>query len=99
MTDIVCQENIKLFLKLHHALDIGVSAIDLICTDVSQPWHMQSWAFLENNSFPAIDMHHYPSKGSSIDVAKEIWNFVLQQLELNQSEKQALHRFTGRYSR
>jgi D-alanine-D-alanine ligase-like ATP-grasp enzyme len=81
VTDDVCPENIQIILKAHHTLNIGVSAMDIICEDVSKPWHMQNWVFLENNSLPAIDMHHYPSIGNSVNIAKEIWDFILQELE------------------
>lgn len=81
VTDDVCPENIEIFLKVHHTLKIGVSAVDFIAQDVSKPWDTQNWAFLENNSLPSIDMHHYPSIGNSINVAKEIWDFILRQLE------------------
>lgn len=81
LTEKVCDENIQLFKKLHMALGIAVSAIDFICEDVTQPWHSQSFAFLENNSFPAIDPQHYPSTGASVDVAKAIWDLVLEYLD------------------
>ena len=85
VTDDVCPENIQIILKAHHALNIGVSGMDIICEDMSKPWHTQNWVFLENNSLPAIDMHHYPSIGKSVNVAKEIWDFVLQELEVSWS--------------
>jgi D-alanine-D-alanine ligase-like ATP-grasp enzyme len=81
----VCQENIELFKKLHSSLSVAVSAVDFICSDVAQPWHLQSFAFLENNSFPAIDPQHYPSSGKPVNVAGAIWEYVLQQLN-NQKE-------------
>jgi len=80
VTEEVCAENIELFRKLHNALQIGVSAIDLICTDVSKPWYSQPFAFLENNSFPAIEPQYYPSTGKPVDVAKDIWDLVLYNL-------------------
>jgi len=83
VTEDVCPENIQIFLKVHHLLKVGVSAVDVICYDVSKPWHTQSWAFLENNSLPSIDMHHYPSIGNSVNVAKEIWDFILKELEVS----------------
>jgi len=81
VTEQVCVENIQLFQKLHRALEIGVTAVDFICTDVSQPWYRQPFAFLENNSFPAIEPQHYPSTGKPADVAKAIWDFVLSNLD------------------
>ncbi|WP_162261969.1 hypothetical protein [Legionella geestiana] len=83
VTDDVCPENIQIFLKVHHILKIGVSGVDFICDDVSKPWHTQNWVFLENNSLPSIDLHHYPSIGNSINVAKEIWDFILQELKVS----------------
>lgn len=80
VTEEVCQENIALFKKVHSILEIAVSAIDFICLDVTKPWHLQPFAFLENNSFPAIDPQHYPSSGKPVDVAKAIWEYVLQSL-------------------
>jgi hypothetical protein len=43
----------------------------------TKPLHLQPFAFLENNSFPAIDPQHYPSSGKPVDVAKAIWEYVL----------------------
>lgn len=82
LTEEVCDENVKLFEKVHVALGIAVSAIDFICMDVSKPWYSQPFAFLENNSFPAIDPQHFPSTGKAVDVAKVIWDFVLYHLDI-----------------
>ena len=51
------------------------------CNDVSIPWHSQPFAFLENNSFPAFDPQQYPSTEEPVDVAQEIWDFVLCNLD------------------
>ena len=81
LSEKVCAENIRLFETLHKSLGIAVSAVDFICEDITQPWFTQSFAFLENNSFPAIDPQHYPSAGQSVDVAKAIWDLVMRELD------------------
>jgi len=61
-------------------LQVGVTAIDFICEDVSIPWGSQSFGILENNSFPDIAPQHFPSSGEPVDVAKAIWEFIIETL-------------------
>ncbi|TAK76009.1 MAG: hypothetical protein EPO11_04790 [Gammaproteobacteria bacterium] len=80
VTALIHPENEKLFLKLHHILNIPLSGIDFICQDVSLPWQEQPFAIIENNSLPYIDAHHYPSIGEPINAASYLWDFVLEML-------------------
>lgn len=81
VTEHICADNSQLFLKLHNTLGVAMSAVDVICENIAQPWHKQSFAILENNSTPAIEVHHYPLDGEPINVAKAIWDFVLHNLD------------------
>jgi D-alanine-D-alanine ligase-like ATP-grasp enzyme len=80
LTEKVCTENAELFRKIHNVLQVGVTAIDFICEDVSIPWGSQSFGILENNSFPDIAPQHFPSSGEPVDVAKAIWEFIIETL-------------------
>lgn len=80
VTGLCHPENIKLFEQVHRILNIPLSGLDFICQDVALPWQQQIFAFIENNSLPYIDMHHYPSHGEPINVASKVWDAVLGEL-------------------
>jgi cyanophycin synthetase len=77
VTEIMHCDNKKLLQKVHITLNLPFSGFDFICEDITIPWYSQRFAIIENNSYPYIDMHHYPSKGDSINVAAKIWDFVI----------------------
>lgn len=81
LTENVCAENVALFSKVHNSLGVAVTAIDFICSDVSKPWGSQPFGILENNSFPDISPQHFPSSGKPVNVAKAIWEFVIENLD------------------
>lgn len=74
-------DNKKLFLDIAKFLELGLLGIDFICPDIQQSYKEQQTAVLELNSLPYIDMHQYPSHGEPDDVAKEVWDIVLENLK------------------
>lgn len=60
------------------AIGLDVAGVDLICEDISQPFHQDETAVIEVNAAPGIRMHHYPSEGKSRDVGKEIVRYLFK---------------------
>ncbi|WP_238584458.1 hypothetical protein [Legionella gratiana] len=80
VTDLIHPENKLLLEKVHKILNIPLTGLDFICQDISLPWHKQQFSIIENNSFPYIDLHLNPFDGKRINVAGEIWDYVLDVL-------------------
>lgn len=80
VTSLIHAENEALFIQIHQLLNLPLTGLDFICQDISQSWRLQSFAIIENNSLPYLDIHHYPSHGEPIDAAGLLWDFVLQSL-------------------
>lgn len=59
-------------------LSFAVAGLDFICEDEGLSFKNQPFVFLENNTLPYIDMHHFPSQGGSINVAEKIWEQALK---------------------
>lgn len=73
MTEVVHNSYIEVALNAYHAFpQLGVAGIDIIAKDFSVPADKENHIVLEVNSRPAIGAHHFPSIGSSQDVAKAI---------------------------
>jgi len=72
VTETICAENKKMFLRLSELLRTDILGIDFICRDVSHPLVDQKAAIIECNSLPYIDMHHFPSIGNPQPVAARI---------------------------
>ena len=77
LTGQVHEKNKKLFEDVSRAMGMPFAGLDFICEDVAKPYDEQSFAFLENNTLPYIDMHHFPSIGEPINVAGRIWEYLL----------------------
>ena len=83
ITDVTCcihPENREFLEQVHKILNIPLSGLDLICTNISQPWHQQPFGIIENNSFPYIDLHLHTAAEKPINVAGKIWDYVLNVL-------------------
>ena len=72
VTDLVPQENIKLFEDMTRALNANVIGIDVRCEDIAQILTKDNYAVIEVNASPGIRMHHFPSKGKPRNVALKI---------------------------
>ncbi len=78
LTEKIHPANKLLFLRVKELLKIDILGIDFICQDIAKSWQEQECAIIECNSLPYIDMHHFPSEGSSQDVAKHIIELILK---------------------
>ncbi len=74
VTNNLNQKNKELFQWLARLLNTDILGIDFICEDISIPWQLQKSSIIECNSLPYLDMHHYPTKGSPQNVAREMIN-------------------------
>jgi D-alanine-D-alanine ligase-like ATP-grasp enzyme len=79
VTDQVHPDNQKLCERLAALFPEKVIGFDLIAEDLSQPYTKQSFAFIEANSLPQIEMHHYPMTGTPRNIAKLVFDQVLGQ--------------------
>ena len=61
-----------MFEEMAKVLQASVVGIDVLCKDITKPLDKKDYAVIEVNASPGIRMHHYPSKGKSINVAKKI---------------------------
>ena len=77
LTDQVHPENLQLFLKAARALKTDLVGFDLIAEDLSRPYPEQTFAMLEANSLPYLDLHQFPSHGEPADIAKIVWDITL----------------------
>lgn len=51
-----------------------VVGYDFIIEDITKDPDTQKWGFIEANSLPFINLHHFPLEGESINVAAKIWD-------------------------
>lgn len=73
-------DNRELFLKAAKLLDTNLVGFDLICADIRRPHQTQAFGVLEANSLPYIDNHQFPSHGPPDDIAKIVWDVVMENL-------------------
>lgn len=79
VSDEVCEENKVLFGKIATACDLNVAGIDVMCQNLRTPIAEQANAgVIEVNASPGLRMHHFPIKGKSVNVAKEILKLLGQ---------------------
>ena len=57
--------------------DARVLGVDIVVSDISKPLTKENGAIIELNSYPYIDMHHFPYQGRSRNVAAAIWQMIL----------------------
>ena len=76
-TDEIHPDNIALFQKISRLCGAPLVGLDIICQDISLPYHQQECAVLEANSLPYVDMHHYPVTGKPRNVAGLVMDYVL----------------------
>jgi len=76
-TDDINPRNIKVLKDTAGLCDSAVVGIDLIAEDITKPFTEQSFAVIEINSLPNIDMHHFPTAGQPRNVAKLVWESAL----------------------
>ncbi|MDO8564877.1 MAG: hypothetical protein Q7R88_02685 [bacterium] len=77
VTDSMHPENRKLLERVGALLNDPLVGVDFIMQDVSVPWQMQKKSgVIECNSLPFIDLHHYPLRGASRNVAGTLWDII-----------------------
>lgn len=77
MTELVCDENKRLFEKIAQVCDLNVIGIDMMCEALDKPIANQPTAgVIEVNAAPGLRMHHYPIKGQPRNVAGVILDMV-----------------------
>lgn len=62
----------KLAIEAAKSINLKLAGIDLICEDISKDPQKQRVAFLEVNSRPSLDIHHYPMQGEPQNVTAKI---------------------------
>ncbi len=81
VTNKVCPENKELFERIAQIFDLDVLGIDIMCQSLATPIESQPKAgVIEINKSPGLRMHHFPSIGESIDVAKIILTTTISKL-------------------
>ena len=76
--DDVHADNKALFVKAAKLLDADLVGFDIIARDLTKPYREQNLVFLEANTLPYVDMHQFPSHGKPVNIAKIIWDTVLE---------------------
>ncbi len=64
--------NIGIFIRAAQILGLDIAGIDVTMKDISIPLKHSEGAIIEVNAAPGLRMHLYPSKGSCVNVAKDI---------------------------
>lgn len=82
-TDEVHPKNKALIRRAAGAVENPLVGFDIICNDISVPHTEQTFAFIEANSLPYLDMHAHPSDGAPDPVAEVVWDYVLERLSQN----------------
>lgn len=72
VTDEVHEQNRKIIAQAARIIGLDVSGVDISTPDISKPITETGGAIIEINAAPGIRMHHYPSQGTSRNVAKAI---------------------------
>lgn len=84
VTHLVCPENKALFEKIARIFDLSVIGIDIMCQSLETPISDQPKAgVIEINKSPGLRMHHFPSVGEPIDLAKIILTATINHLKLS----------------
>ncbi len=76
-TDIIHTTTKDLFLAIAHSMNVPLIGFDCVARDISADYTTQTFAILEANSIPNIEMHHAPTTGTPRDVAGDIVNYLM----------------------
>lgn len=75
-------------LEIKSAMERAAAAIgdplvgfDFIIQDITRSPQGQKWGIIECNGTPFIDLHHEPLEGEPSNVARELWNYVENNIE------------------
>lgn len=78
-TDEVHPETVGMLEKVARTFDARVLGIDIVARDIQRPLTKNNGVVVELNSFPYIDMHHFPTEGKSRNVAGAIWDMIISE--------------------
>lgn len=75
----ICKENRKIMTKVAAVLNLGLTGIDVECTDINTPISQSQGVILEVNHRPSMLIHENPIQGKSQPVTKKIMRtFILR---------------------
>lgn len=77
-TEKIHPENKRLCEMISRVLRMDIAGIDIRTKDISKPINQQMGAVIEVNACPGLRMHIFPSKGKSINVAKQIVDMLYE---------------------
>jgi cyanophycin synthetase len=82
LTDKIHPQIAKMAIDIARLFDAKVLGLDVLAPDITKaPSKLNQPAIIEVNSFPFIDMHHYPYEGKTQNVAGAIWDMVLKEIK------------------
>lgn len=88
VTDKIHPQMAELAVRVAEVFDAKLLGLDFLTPDITkEPSKDNQPAIIEVNSYPFIDMHHYPYEGKSRNVAGAIWDMVLKELGVEEIEK------------
>lgn len=73
----ICKENRQLITKAATVLNLGLTGIDLECTDITIPFSQSQGVILEVNHRPSISIHELPLSGKAQPVTKKIIRSII----------------------
>lgn len=95
-TDEICEENKQTLIKAAQIAGMPTVGIDVLSKNISVPMGKNGAKIIELNSWPDIEIHHFPSQGKSRNVAKEIVNYLFPDpkkawIKINENKIQSLY--------
>jgi len=60
--------------KAGDRMHVPIVGFDFIIENISKDPKTQKWGFIEANSLPFINLHHFPLEGDPINVAAKVWD-------------------------
>ena len=81
VTDEIHPDNARIAIAASRAVGLDVAGVDFTIEDISKSIYEIGGAIIEVNACPGIRMHHYPTVGSSRNVAKAIVDMLFPEEE------------------
>jgi D-alanine-D-alanine ligase-like ATP-grasp enzyme len=74
---VLCQENVKMMIRIAQLMNLDLAGIDVECSDLGIPIRAGAGVVIEVNHSPSVRIHEVPLKGKSIQVSKKmIWTLI-----------------------
>ena len=74
--EICHSDNKELFVAAAKVVRDPIVGFDFIIPDITKSWKEQRCGFIEANSLPFINLHHYPLLGKPRNVAAKVWDMM-----------------------